>query len=72
MPLLRSEITGPIAVSVRAGKNQIPWTQGEQIALRAAQTGTDHMTAGQRTAGVRRVWRRRAGARSGMISRAST
>ncbi len=43
MPLLRSEITGPIAVSVRAGKDQIPWTQGEQIALRAAQTGTDHV-----------------------------
>jgi Zn-dependent M28 family amino/carboxypeptidase len=43
VPLLRSEITGPIAVSVRVGKDEIPWTQGEQVALRAAQTGTDHV-----------------------------
>jgi Zn-dependent M28 family amino/carboxypeptidase len=39
VPLTRTAITGPVRVSVQAGRDQMQWTQGEQVALRAAQTG---------------------------------
>jgi Zn-dependent M28 family amino/carboxypeptidase len=43
VPLLRTEIDGPVTVSVRSGRDQLTWTQGEQIAIRAAQTGVDRI-----------------------------
>jgi Zn-dependent M28 family amino/carboxypeptidase len=41
VPLLRSEIHGPVKVSVSVGGETLAWTQGEQIAVRAAMTGTE-------------------------------
>ena len=40
VPLARSEITGTPQLSVKAGGKAQPLTQGEQIAVRAAQDGT--------------------------------
>ena len=40
VPLARSEITGTPQLSVKAGGKSQPLTQGEQIAVRAAQDGT--------------------------------
>jgi Zn-dependent M28 family amino/carboxypeptidase len=44
VPLARFATQGPIAVSVTAGGQTQAWTQGEQIAIRAAQTGVDRLT----------------------------
>ncbi len=44
VPLARFETEGPVAVSVNlSGKTQT-WTQGEEVALRAAQTGAERVT----------------------------
>lgn len=40
VPLGRFEITGPVKIAVRTGGETVPWTQGEQIAVRAAMNGT--------------------------------
>lgn len=39
VPLGRFEITGPVKIAVRTGGETVPWTQGEQIAVRAAMNG---------------------------------
>lgn len=39
VPLGRFEITGPVKLSITVGKETLPLTQGEQIAVRAAMTG---------------------------------
>jgi Zn-dependent M28 family amino/carboxypeptidase len=44
VPLARFATKGPVAVSVTMGGQTKPWTQGEEIAIRAAQTGVDHLT----------------------------
>ncbi len=43
VPLVRFTPAGPVKVSVTAGGQTMPWTQGEQIAVRAAQTGVAHV-----------------------------
>ncbi len=43
VPLLRSEIKGPMSISVRAGSETLRWKQSEQIVIRAAQTGTNEV-----------------------------
>ena len=44
VPLARFEIKGPVAISVQASGRSQTWTQGEQIAVRATQTGIDHLS----------------------------
>lgn len=44
VPLARFTTKGPVNVSVKAGGETQAWTQGEQIAIRAAQTGIDRLT----------------------------
>ena len=44
VPLARFRTTGPVAVSVTAGGATETWTQGNQIAIRAAQTGQTRLT----------------------------
>jgi Zn-dependent M28 family amino/carboxypeptidase len=44
VPLARFATKGPVNVSVKAGGETQTWTQGEQIAIRAAQTGVDRLT----------------------------
>ncbi len=44
VPLARFVTTGPVKVSVTENGRTTTWTQGEQIAIRAAQTGVDHLT----------------------------
>lgn len=44
VPLARFEIKGPVAISVQANGQSQAWTQGEQIAVRATQTGIDHLS----------------------------
>jgi Zn-dependent M28 family amino/carboxypeptidase len=44
VPLAKFDITGPISVGVKVGGQTQAWTQGEQIAIRAAETGADHVT----------------------------
>ena len=44
VPLARFGIKGPVAVSVTAGGAAETWTQGEQVALRAAATGADRVS----------------------------
>ena len=39
VPLGRFEITGPVKIAVTTGGETVPWTQGEQIAVRAAMNG---------------------------------
>ena len=39
VPLGRFEITGPVKIAVTIGGETVPWTQGEQIAVRAAMNG---------------------------------
>src|SRR3954452_21787423 len=39
VPLARFDIKGPVAVSVKAGGAAQTWKQGEEIAIRAPQTG---------------------------------
>ena len=43
VPLVRYETTGPVSVQVRAGRDALTWTQGEQVAIRPSQAGTDHV-----------------------------
>ncbi|KRB50610.1 MAG: M28 family metallopeptidase [Pseudomonadota bacterium] len=44
VPLARFETTGPVAVSVNLGGQTQTWTQGEQVALLATQTGATRVT----------------------------
>jgi Zn-dependent M28 family amino/carboxypeptidase len=44
VPLARFATKGPVAVSVNAAGKTETWAQGEQIAIRAAQTGVDRLT----------------------------
>jgi Zn-dependent M28 family amino/carboxypeptidase len=44
VPLARFATKGPVEVSVTAGGATKAWTQGQEIAIRAAQTGVDHLT----------------------------
>lgn len=44
VPLARFEISGPLKFNVSAGGATQAWTQGQQIAIRAAQTGADRVT----------------------------
>ncbi|WP_309645590.1 M28 family metallopeptidase [Phenylobacterium sp.] len=44
VPLARFETKGPVAVSVTSGGATQSWKQGEEIAIRAAQTGVDRVT----------------------------
>ncbi|HVI34511.1 M28 family metallopeptidase [Phenylobacterium sp.] len=44
VPLARFTTKGPVNVSVKAGGETQAWAQGEQIAIRAAQTGIDRLT----------------------------
>ncbi|WP_308237910.1 PA domain-containing protein [Phenylobacterium sp. J426] len=44
VPLARFATKGPVNVSVNAAGKTETWTQGEQIAIRAAQTGIDRLT----------------------------
>ena len=44
VPLARFDTEGPVAVSVTAGGKTQAWAQGEQIAIRAAQTGVSRLT----------------------------
>jgi hypothetical protein len=44
VPLARFVTQGPVAVSVTENGETKTWTQGDQIAIRAAQTGVDHLT----------------------------
>jgi len=44
VPLARFRTRGPVAVSVTAGGATQAWSQGDQIAIRAAQTGVKHLT----------------------------
>lgn len=44
VPLARFETEGPVAVSVTLGGKTQTWTQGEEVALRAAQTGADRVS----------------------------
>ncbi|MCX7587076.1 M28 family metallopeptidase [Phenylobacterium sp. 58.2.17] len=43
VPLARFEIKGPVSVGVTAGGKTQAWTQGEEVALRAAQTGAERV-----------------------------
>ena len=44
VPLARFATKGPVAVSANVGGTVQTWAQGEQIAIRAAQTGVDRLT----------------------------
>ncbi|WP_309093225.1 M28 family metallopeptidase, partial [Phenylobacterium sp.] len=44
VPLARFATKGPVKVSVNVAGKTEEWTQGEQIAIRAAQTGVDRLT----------------------------
>jgi Zn-dependent M28 family amino/carboxypeptidase len=44
VPLARFTTSGPVAVSVNEAGQVKTWTQGGEIAIRAAQTGVDHLT----------------------------
>ncbi len=44
VPLAQFDITGPIQVGVTVNGQKQAWTQGEQIALRATQTGAAHVS----------------------------
>jgi Zn-dependent M28 family amino/carboxypeptidase len=44
VPLARFEISGPVKFAVTAGGATQSWTQGQQVAIRAAQTGADRVT----------------------------
>jgi Zn-dependent M28 family amino/carboxypeptidase len=39
VPLMRSEIKGPMRIDVKAGSDTLSWKQSEQVVIRAAQTG---------------------------------
>ncbi len=44
VPLARFDTEGPVAVSVNVGGQTRAWTQGEEVAIRAAQTGISRLT----------------------------
>jgi Zn-dependent M28 family amino/carboxypeptidase len=44
VPLARFETKGPVKVEVNTGAGVQSWTQGEEIAIRAASTGIDRLT----------------------------
>jgi len=44
VPLARFENKGPLAISAKFGGKSETWSQGEQVALRAAQTGATHVS----------------------------
>jgi Zn-dependent M28 family amino/carboxypeptidase len=44
VPLARFRTEGPVKVSVTAGGETQTWTQGDQVAIRAAQTGIKHLS----------------------------
>ncbi len=44
VPLAKFDIEGPVAVGVKVKGQAQAWTQGEQIAIRAAQTGANRVT----------------------------
>ncbi|UTP40232.1 M28 family metallopeptidase [Phenylobacterium sp. LH3H17] len=44
VPLARFETKGPVSVNITSGGATQSWTQGEEIAIRAAQTGVDHVS----------------------------
>ncbi|MFM8940195.1 MAG: peptidase M20, partial [Phenylobacterium sp.] len=44
VPLARFDTEGPVAVSVNVADQARTWTQGEEIAIRAAQTGINRLT----------------------------
>ncbi len=44
VPLAKFDTKGPVNVSVAIDGKTEAWTQGEQIAIRAPQTGVDHVT----------------------------
>jgi Zn-dependent M28 family amino/carboxypeptidase len=43
VPLLRTEIKGPMSISVRTERETLQWKQSEQIVIRASQTGTNEV-----------------------------
>ncbi len=43
VPLAEFNIEGPVAISVKAGGETQAWKQGQEIAIRAPQTGVDHI-----------------------------
>lgn len=43
VPLAEFDTEGPVKVSVKAGPETLNWSQGEEVALRAAQTGQTHV-----------------------------
>lgn len=44
VPLAEFQTEGPVAVSVKAAGQTLTWAQGDQVALRAAQTGQTHIS----------------------------
>ncbi|HMA11124.1 MAG TPA: M28 family peptidase [Steroidobacteraceae bacterium] len=44
LPLARSAIDGPVHVQVNAGRDRLQWSQGAEVALRAAQTGESQVS----------------------------
>ena len=44
VPLARFRTSGPVNISVTAGGVTSSWSQGQEVAIRAAQTGIDHLT----------------------------
>ena len=44
VPLARFQMSGPVAISVKTPAGVETWTQGEQIAIRPAQTGVAHLS----------------------------
>ena len=44
VPLAEFQIEGPVAVSVKAGGETQSWKQGQEVAIRAPQTGVQHLT----------------------------
>ncbi len=44
VPLLRTQIDGPVKFDVRTERDQLHWTQGNEVAIRAAQNGAEHVT----------------------------
>ncbi|HEU4517581.1 MAG TPA: M28 family metallopeptidase [Steroidobacteraceae bacterium] len=47
VPLGRFEISGPVKLSATAGGETLDWTQGEQVAVRAAMNGATAVKVGQ-------------------------
>ncbi|HEY8002954.1 MAG TPA: M28 family metallopeptidase [Phenylobacterium sp.] len=43
VPLAEFDIKGPVAVSVKAGGDTLTWKQGQEVAIRAPETGATHI-----------------------------